>query len=78
MTTENCTACVVFPTSQHEWVAHLEGGPVGPFKDQEVALQIAIIEALRLRKLGRPARVVVRNQDVSVRLERCLCQQFGR
>ena len=47
-----------FPTSRQEWVAHLEGGPAGPFADQDVALRVAILEALRLRRLGRPARAV--------------------
>jgi len=74
----SCCACTVFPTSRQEWVAHLENGPVGPFMSQDLALKVAITEAMRLRRANRCARVVVRDGDGSVCAERCLCQEFGR
>lgn len=74
----NCIPCVVFPTAGQEWMAHLESGPVGPFIDRDLALQVAIIEALRLRQSNRPARLVIRDRAGNVCAERCLCRQFGR
>lgn len=74
----NCIPCTVFPTAKREWVAHLENGPVGPFLDRDLALRVAIIEAQRLLRSKRPARIVVRDHDGNVRAERCLCQGFGR
>jgi len=74
----DCVACIVFPTSKQEWMAQLENGSVGPFISRDIALQVATIEALRLRRSDRPVRVVVTAQDGSVRAERCLCRRFGR
>ena len=59
-------------------MAHLESGPAGPFMNQEIALRVAVIEALRLRRLGKAARVVVMDHSRDVQLERCLCEPFGR
>jgi hypothetical protein len=73
-----CIACVVFPTSKQEWMVQLESGSVGPFISQDIALQVAAIETLRLRQSDRPARVVVTAQDGGVRAERCLCRRFAR
>jgi len=74
----SCIPCIVSPTSKKEWMAHLESGPAGPFMNQEIALRVAVIEALRLRRLGKAARVVVMDHNRDVRLERCLCQPFAR
>ncbi len=74
----NCIPCIVFPTSKREWMAHLENGAVGPFIDLDFALKIATTEALQLRRLGRPARVVVIDKVGKTRAERCLCDNFGR
>ena len=74
----DCVACNVFPTSRREWMAQLENGAAGPFMSQDIALRIATLEALRLRRLNRAARVVVRTQDGAICAERCPCQQFGR
>jgi len=72
----NCIPCIVFPTSQAQWMAHLENGPAGPFMCQDLALRVAIIEATRLRKLGRSARLVVSTKDGCISAERCLCERF--
>ena len=77
-TMTNCIPCIVFCTSQNQWVAHLESGAVGPFPTCDLALQIATTEALRLRRLGQAARVVVHDKGGRVCGERCLCERFGR
>jgi hypothetical protein len=59
----SCIPCIVFPTSMQVWMAHLENGSAGPFIDLDFALKIATTEALHLRRLGRPARVVVIDKD---------------
>jgi hypothetical protein len=74
----DCVACIVFPTSKQEWMAQLESGSVGPFLTRDIAVQVAAIEALRLRQLDRPVRVVVAAHDGTVRAERCVCRRFGR
>jgi hypothetical protein len=74
----SCVPCIVAPASKTEWVAHLENGSVGPFFSRDVALQVAIIEALRLRRLGQSARVIVAGENGEACAQRCLCQRFGR
>jgi hypothetical protein len=74
----DCVTCIVFPTSKQEWMAQLENGSVGPFMSRDIALQVAAIEALRLRQLDRPARLVVAAHDGTVCAERCICRRFGR
>jgi len=66
------------PTPSGEWIAQLEHGPAGPFVSRDIALQVAAIEAMRLRHLNRPARITVTRADGSVFAERCLCHEFGR
>ena len=74
----DCTACIVFPTSRQEWMAQLESGSVGPFMSRDIAVQVAAIEALRLRQMERQVRIVVAANDGTVRAERCMCRRFGR
>lgn len=73
-----CIPCIVFATLRQQWIVQLELGHVGPFPNQTLALQVAVTDALRLRRLGRPARVVVIAEDGETHAERCLCEQFGR
>jgi transketolase N-terminal domain/subunit len=46
--------------------------------NQDIALKIAVNEALALRRSNRPARVVVCTSDGDIQAQRCLCQEFGR
>jgi hypothetical protein len=73
----SCSVCTVFPTSRQEWMANLENGPAGPFMNRDLALKVAVVEAMRLRRSNRAARIVVRNEDGRVCAERCLCRAFG-
>lgn len=74
----DCIECMVFQLSSGDWVAHLESGPAGPFLDADIALKLAVNEALRLRRENQAARVTVRARDGAVRAQRCLCRQFPR
>lgn len=73
-----CVSCSVFPTAAGEWVAHVEQGQVGPYRTQDIALQVATAEALRLSRSGKPARVTVRDRAGNARAERCLCSKFSQ
>jgi len=77
MTCILCISCTVFPTTKGEWVAHLEHGQAGPYTTQDLALQVVIADALRMRKSGRPAPITVRDRSGNVRAERCLCSRFS-
>ncbi len=70
-----CIQCCVLETKR-DWIAQLEHGPVGPFRDMDTALRVSIADALRIRKTGRPVRVAVRACDGHLRAERCLCDRF--
>jgi hypothetical protein len=72
----DCVACTVFQTRLNEWTAHLENGAAGPFKECGIALEIAVAEVQRLRRSGRPARLVIMTHDGRVLEISCLCQRF--
>jgi hypothetical protein len=51
---------------------------LGPYHSCDIALKVAISEALAVRRTGRPAQVTVASGDGSVIAKRCLCSSFGR
>ena len=67
-----CNDCSIFP-GRGGWMATLETGIAGPYLTHDMALYLAINEALRFRRAGQPARVSVLAADGTVRVERCLC-----
>jgi hypothetical protein len=71
-----CFSCRVRRNETGDWYAELESHRAGPYFSHDLAVQVAGLEALRLRKLGRCARVTVEAADGSVRAERCLCDRF--
>jgi hypothetical protein len=72
----DCKDCSVFP-NHGGWMATLETGIAGPYLTHDMALQLAIGEALRFRRAGQPARVSVLAANGAVRVERCLCGRVG-
>jgi len=58
-------------------MAELECGPVGPFTNRDMALRVAVSEALRIYRIGRPARVVVYDRNCRLRAEHCVCGNFA-
>lgn len=71
-----CISCDLSPTDNGGWVANLEEKQAGPYWTQDIAIRVAIAEALRLRAAARPARVTVRDRSGTIRVERCLCIGF--
>jgi hypothetical protein len=49
----NCIPLIVFPTAKQEWLVQLKGDCGGPFFQQQFAVAIAAMEAMRLRRIGR-------------------------
>ena len=73
-----CVPCVVRPSGETGWVAQIEGKEFGPYHSRDMALRVAIADALLRRRAGRAARVVVKDEQGAIRAKRCLCASFGR
>lgn len=73
----NCVPCIVKP-SANSWVAQIDNKEFGPYLSCDMALRVAIADALARRRSGCPARVVVQDALGAIRAKRCLCQSFAR
>ncbi len=73
----NCVPCVVKP-SANSWVAQIGNQEYGPYLSSDMALRVAIADALARRKAGCPAHVVVHDDKGAIRAKRCLCASFAR
>jgi len=71
----SCVSCSVVALGD-SWIAKLASGAVGPYRTRDLALQAAIAEALRIRRVGGAARVSLYDQRGQVSAERCLCTRF--
>jgi hypothetical protein len=74
----DCTRILVRPGSFSGWL--IEGGAreMGPYHSCDMALRVAISEALSARRAGRPAHVEIEDADGTPVAKRCLCARFGR
>ena len=72
----DCKNCSIYP-SRGGWMATLETGIAGPYLTHDMALYLAINQALRCRRAGQPARVSVLAANGAVRVEHCLCGRVG-
>ena len=74
----DCTRILVRPAPREGWV--VEGGAreMGPYHCRDMALRLAVAEALSMRRSGRPARVAIENRAGETIAKRCLCVSFGR
>lgn len=73
----DCTRIVVRQGPREGWTISGGKGELGPYHSRDMALRVAISEALAVRRSGRPARVALDDADGSVIAERCLCERFG-
>lgn len=73
-----CNCIRVRPSPRAGWL--IEGGAreMGPYHSRDLALRIAIGEALSERRAGRPAHVEVEDSEGAIIAKRCLCASFGR
>jgi len=51
---------------------------MGPYHCRDMALRLAISEALSVRRAGQPARVAIEDRAGATVAKRCLCASFGR
>lgn len=73
----NCVNCRVVPAGNNAWTAELESGPAGPYANRDMALRVAISEALRIYRADRQARVAVYSKDCLLQAEHCVCKKFA-
>lgn len=73
----SCVPCLVKPAANDGWVAQIDNREFGPYLSCDMALKVAIADALARRKSGNPARVVITDADGTIRAKRCLCASFA-
>lgn len=72
----DCNCIRVRPGPRAGWL--IEGGAreMGPYYCRDLALRVAITEALSVRRAGRSAHIEVENSDGVTVARRCLCASF--
>jgi len=68
---------LVKPSAHDGWVAQVGNQEFGPYLTCDMALKVAVADALARRQTGCPASVVVTDADGTVRAKRCLCASFA-
>jgi hypothetical protein len=58
------------------WLTQIGQAEKGPYLSREMAMRVALSEALGIRREGGRARLSVQNQAGDVQVERCLCAAF--
>ncbi len=74
----NCVQCCVRPAEAGGWDAQVGTVNRGPYGTRDLALQVAVVNALSIRRAGRSVRVTVKDAKGGTQAERCLCEAFGR
>lgn len=74
----DCTRILVRPAPREGWLIDGAAREMGPYHSRDMALRVAISEALSIRRAGKPARVAIEARDGTIIAKRCLCVQFGR
>ncbi len=74
----DCTRILVRPGSHNGWLIQGGAREMGPYHSCDMALRIAISEALAARRAGRPAHIEVEDSAGVTVATRCLCASFGR
>ena len=74
----NCMQCCVRPAPTGGWNAQIGDESRGPYDTRDLALQVAVANALSIRRTGSSVRVTVKDATGGTKAERCLCEAFGR
>jgi hypothetical protein len=74
----NCVQCCVRRAPQGGWDAQIGTENRGPYDTRDLALQVAVANALSIRRAGGGVRVIVKDANGGTQAERCLCEAFGR
>ena len=70
-----CDAYSVIPV-EGGWVVELENVRLGPYQGDDIALRVAVTEALQQRRQGQSAKVSVKDRYGDICAEYCLCNDF--
>src|SRR5947208_6867081 len=60
------------------WFVEQEKSRQGPYPSYDLAVRVAVAEALQYRRNGAQAKVSVQDNDGAVTAELCLCAEFTR
>jgi hypothetical protein len=71
----SCTVCSVIPLDSN-WVVECGGTSHGPYLSNDIALRVAIAEALAIRRQGQRATVLVQDGSGRSYAGYCLCADF--
>ena len=71
-----CSQCVVKPSAVDGWVTQIDDTECGPYLSRDMALQVAVADALQIRRCGGEVRIVVMDARGTICAERCLCDRF--
>jgi hypothetical protein len=72
----DCTEYLVFPGESGSWLSRLAEREAGPYATRDMALRVAITDALQLRAAGRGVRITVQDARGNTCAVRCLCERF--
>ena len=73
-----CITTSVQPSSCGGWIAQVKGREMGPYFSRDLALRVAVSDALQFRKAGGQISIVVKDESGKICAKRCLCERFGR
>jgi hypothetical protein len=68
----------VRPAPTGGWNAQIGKEDRGPYGTCDLALQVAVANALSIRRTGSGVRITVKDANGGTKVERCLCEAFGR
>ena len=71
----SCTVCSVIPLDNN-WVVECGATNHGPYLSNDIALRVAIAEALAIRRQGQRATVLVQDGSGRSYAGYCLCADF--
>ena len=73
-----CSRIRVRPAARAGWMIDGGAGEMGPYHCRDLALRVAVAEALSARRAGKPAHVEIEDDEGVTVAKRCLCESFGR
>jgi hypothetical protein len=71
-----CVLCQVRPDDVGAWVTCFAEHERGPYLTSDMALRVAVADALSVRRAGDDVRISVMDRGGENRAEVCLCARF--
>ena len=73
----DCKSHIVSPDKTGGWIAKLDSRDAGPYINSDLALWVAVAEAVRLSANGQSVCVIVENDKGSVVATYCVCKRLN-